>query len=66
MVRAEVSVDAQHGPIVTVTVDNTRVSVYLMSEIGVVNKDNGLHEYGLKVQGQWHPFLDAASKLSNA
>ena len=48
MIKAEVKVDKQHGPIVTVNYGDIFVSVYLLSETGVVTNYEGM-QYGIEV-----------------
>lgn len=54
-INAEFSMDHQHGPIVTVTVDSRRISIYLMHETGTVTRDDGV-QYGIEVKGPWYEF----------
>lgn len=54
-ITAEVLADHQHGPIVTVCVDDVRVSIYLADETGIVTRPAG--QYGIEVNGPWHYVL---------
>ena len=56
MTKAEVAIDPQHGPIVSVTMDGSTVSVYLMDRTAVLTTENG--QYGIEVTGPWHQFED--------
>jgi len=53
-ITAEVSVDRQHGPVVTVNVDDLRVSIYTTDETGIVTTPAG--QYGIEVNGSWAVF----------
>lgn len=54
-VHAEIEVDAQHGPIMRVSVGDTSIAVYLMAETGVVTNSDG-SQYGIEIGGAWHKF----------
>ena len=64
MIKAEVKVDKQHGPIVTVNYGDIFVSVYLLSETGVVTNYEGM-QYGIEVTGQWREFKNSMNKAVN-
>lgn len=61
MVKAEVEVDGQHGPIVRVTFDGVSVSVYLHAETAVVTTPNT--QYGLEVNGPWYALRGALAEM---
>jgi hypothetical protein len=54
-IEAELSMDPQHGPIVTVVLEGRRVSIYLIHETGTVLEKNG-SQYGIEVKGPWWKF----------
>lgn len=62
MIKAEVKVDKQNGPIVTVNYGDTVVSIYLIDETAVVTTYEGM-QYGLEVTGQWKEFKTAMDKV---
>jgi len=67
MIKAEVAVDHQHGPIVRVAVGDYSVAVYLMDETGILTgtgRDGGQAQ--IKVHGPWNEFRAAMiSSLSH-
>jgi hypothetical protein len=54
-IRADIDVDPQHGPIIRVRVAGRWVSIYLMTQNGVVTEPSG-SQYGIEVKGPWHKF----------
>lgn len=63
-IEAQLSMDPQHGPIVTVTVGGRRVSIYLALETGVVTEANG-SQYGIEVKGPWWKFRQLERKAGS-
>jgi len=55
-ISAEFEMDPQHGPIVRVIVDGTKVAIYLDQETGVVTPPTNRDQYGIEVTGPWWKF----------
>lgn len=60
---ASIDVDAQHGPLVSVTINGHTVSVYLMGESAVYT-DRDTRQAGMEVTGPWFKFREAITLLS--
>ena len=60
---ASIDVDAQHGPLVSVTINGHTVSVYLMGESAVYT-DRDTRQAGMEVTGPWFKFREAIALLS--
>lgn len=54
-IEAEFLMDPSYGPIITVTIGERRVSIYMINETGVVTEPGG-SQYGIEVKGPWWKF----------
>lgn len=61
-ITAEVEYDAQHGPLIRVSMDYVSVAVYLTTETGIVTTLQG--QAGIKVSGPWHSFREGLRILA--
>ena len=57
MIKAEIDVDKQDGPVVRLTCGDTTVSLYIMDE--TATSVNHLGEWGIEVSGSWPAFKAA-------